>query len=760
MSEIINIFALNPKNNEADVSELKQKLTDNGIEYSCLEFDSAENLAAAVASSSGNVLACCSKEDFSATKLAVINSISRRVGKSASIIAAMDCNAPDEQSEYNIHTALPEGGKAYPSSDGMFSGFSCPTDNGMLFFAPFDSTIVASVLDGGMMEALKKASDPIQQKSAVEEFRECVEGIIGNEKTIAIAGAGSFKPLVSAISSVPGWEKVFIPDSTVAERTSKETDEEYIARCAKESKEACNADLGISISDITDGEDGKYIAVSVADSKRAKGAKVFSKGDSEDPKMLISASVIKLCEMLDELSVSGISEEEIPVKKKSGLPFLIILIALVATMVVCGFIAIKSFASRDKHSTSLAQEVIATVQNDEDTFNTAGGVGLNENETIDESTTVDFSEVISSTAAEKSSTAKETSKVASIVTTVKQIVSTTILATKPTTTVATTTAPVKTTAAATSAKESTKASSSTAAATTAKPVTTTKAAEAGTKNSSSTGGKWVFRVYGWGHGVGMSQEGAIAMAKNGSSYVEILENYYSGCTIKTDSNTPKTVTYGGKAIPIVEYLCRTAYAEIGSPATEALKAQIVCAYTYAKYYKFNIASSKHAYKASFEYKNTNVYKAVLAVLGMSSDSDTPKAKYVDYNGSTAFTCYFDCSAGKTTSSSSVWGGSDYPYLRGGNVSPETVKITTVEISVADMKNYIQSYAKEIGKTINLGSDPETWLTIVSHDSAVNNTTGYVDYIMIGDYKVRGNTFRCNVLDFKIRSHCFSMEYVA
>lgn len=759
MSEVINIIALNAENNESDISELKHKLEAEEIEYSFMDFDSPEGFASTVASADKTVLACCSKEDFSAAKLALINSLSRRVGKSASIIAAMDCNTPDDQTEYNIHAALPEGGTAYPSSDGLYSGFSCPVDNGTLFFMTYDNKISASILEGGMMDALKKAANIVEQKTAVEEFKECVEGIIGNGKTIAIAGSGNFKPLVSAISSVPGWEKVFRPDSTVAERGSKETDEEYFSRCARESKEASESELGISISDITESDEGKFITVCVADSIRANGAKVFAKSENEDPMLLISASVIKLCEMLDEFSLNGIPDGEVPFKKKSRLPVIIILAAVIAAMIVCGFIAVKSFAGRDKLSASVNNSAETSVE--DDFFNLVGGVGLDDDEIPEEAST----ENIPALAA-----IFEITGTSAISTTAKETISTTILSTAkattaaPTTAIPTTAAPK--TAAPTTAAATTKApATSGSAATTAKATTaatTAKTTESGTKApSSGNGGKWIFRVYGWGHGVGMSQEGAIAMAKSGSSYVDILENFYTGCSVKTDSGTPKSVTYGGKSIPIVEYLCRTTYAEIGSTKEpEALKAQAVCAYTFAKYYKFNVASSKHAYKASFDYKGTAVYNAVLAVLGMSSESDTPKAKYVDYNGSTAFTCYFDSSPGKTTSAASVWGGTDYPYLRGGNISPEEPRITTVEITVDQMKNYIQSYAKEKGKTINLDGDPENWLRIESHDSAVNSTTGYVNYIYIGDYKVRGNEFRSNVLDMKIRSHCFSMEYVA
>lgn len=37
-----------------------------------------------------------------------------------------------------------------------------------------------------------------------------------------------------------------------------------------------------------------------------------------------------------------------------------------------------------------------------------------------------------------------------------------------------------------------------------------------------------FRVYGYGHGVGMSQNGANVLAKNGMKYDEILKHYYTG----------------------------------------------------------------------------------------------------------------------------------------------------------------------------------------------------------------------------------------
>lgn len=47
-----------------------------------------------------------------------------------------------------------------------------------------------------------------------------------------------------------------------------------------------------------------------------------------------------------------------------------------------------------------------------------------------------------------------------------------------------------------------------------------------------TDGVYNFTVYGYGHGVGMSQAGADYMAKQGASYEEILKHYYTDCKIE------------------------------------------------------------------------------------------------------------------------------------------------------------------------------------------------------------------------------------
>jgi stage II sporulation protein D len=50
-------------------------------------------------------------------------------------------------------------------------------------------------------------------------------------------------------------------------------------------------------------------------------------------------------------------------------------------------------------------------------------------------------------------------------------------------------------------------------------------------------GKFRFEVMGSGHGVGMSQLGADAMAARGCDAIEILTHYYTGCTVENYSGT-------------------------------------------------------------------------------------------------------------------------------------------------------------------------------------------------------------------------------
>ena len=188
---------------------------------------------------------------------------------------------------------------------------------------------------------------------------------------------------------------------------------------------------------------------------------------------------------------------------------------------------------------------------------------------------------------------------------------------------------------------------------------------------------------------------------------------------------------------------------------EALKAQAVAAYSFSQ---ANNTYEGQAYDSSFRYSGSDVEKAVMAVLNMTSKSDTPKAMCCYYSGKPANTVYFASSAGKTTSAESVWGGY-IPYLNGGVSSPEQVPESQKTYTSEEMRALIQSWAASKGKSVTLGSDPSTWLVIKSHDSARGANCGYVTKISVGGVEIMGASFRSAVLNNGIRSHCFTITYI-
>src|SRR5438445_13865475 len=48
----------------------------------------------------------------------------------------------------------------------------------------------------------------------------------------------------------------------------------------------------------------------------------------------------------------------------------------------------------------------------------------------------------------------------------------------------------------------------------------------------ASGPELVISGAGWGHGVGMSQEGALGYAEHGYSYAQILGHYYAGTVLR------------------------------------------------------------------------------------------------------------------------------------------------------------------------------------------------------------------------------------
>lgn len=763
MKRKVSICTLCAASAQGTAEYLEQKLRKYDPEVSLADCGNVASFADAVAEAAregGVVVAAAPVSEFLKAKVRLIKIFSSKIVRNSAILSAMGENAPKNATEKDLHCAVPEKSKVFVSSDGFYSAFAKELNGAAVVFMPLDESRIDEVFALGLEKLL--SGNFVSKRPSLEQVKQSVQKVIASEKTVAVSPCGSAKAILSVIAAVPDSEEAFVPDSTRRDKLENESVEDYIAQSAKLSKETVDADLGISISDISTAENGEeYVTVCVADSQRAKAARVFAV-PGEEKKHLIAAAVMQLCEMLEELSgPAGLVNPNEQKKKNSKVPLIIAIAAVAAAIIVCLVIAIITGSKSDDSTLANAQAGLQGITQAEleNTYEEYyfGGSGL-------ENPDMEAVAIITEETTQSTSFLSGTSTLVSAISTTKakitqkvtEILTTAAKTTKATTAKETEKATTKATTKVATTKETTEA-------TTKKPVTTTQTPtekETTTKKKSENG-TFVFKVYGYGHGVGMSQHGAMEMAKNGKTYDEILTHYYSGTTVKTDSATPATINYGGKDIPIVEYLCKTTKQEMGygSAGEEAVKAQMVAIYTFAKTYDFVVAKSKHAYSEGFDYKGSRLYDICLDLLGMSSEEDTPAAPYVDYNGKAAFTCYFSTSAGKTASAESVWGADQYPYLKGGASSPEDAGATEVEFTAEEMKSLIEAYAKKKGKDITLSDDPAEWLEIVSHDSCRDSGCGYVTKMRVGNYTMRGNAFRADVMNYKIRSHCFTVEYI-
>jgi len=187
---------------------------------------------------------------------------------------------------------------------------------------------------------------------------------------------------------------------------------------------------------------------------------------------------------------------------------------------------------------------------------------------------------------------------------------------------------------------------------------TSSAAPASTASLVISGG-------GYGHGVGMSQEGALGYAEHGFSYTAILAHYYTGTAIGTaPAHAQVRVMMGGKVrkVALEAYVRGVVSAEV-SPSwpLAALEAQAVASRTYAL--------TAHAGGSKFDvYADTRsqVYRGVAA---QTPQTDAAVAdtvgQIVTYAGYPAITYFFASSGGRTENVENAFPGSEpQPWLRG------------------------------------------------------------------------------------------------
>ena len=268
------ICTLNAEMAQGSANYLKQKLSAYTEIAETLNFSDAASFAEGVircAAEGSTVISAAPVSVFLKAKLRLIKSVSSKIVRNQSILTAMGASAPADPREKDLQAALPENSSVILSPDGDFSGFITGNRENPLVFLPLDENLLRFMFVNGLGTAFAKlfakpqpaaapqfappqkdqpTAQPAPKKSGANKLKSHVEKVISSGKTVAISPVGCAKPLISAISTVDGCQNAFVADSALRDRLQNEPMEEYVAQCAKISKENAGTDLGIGISNI------------------------------------------------------------------------------------------------------------------------------------------------------------------------------------------------------------------------------------------------------------------------------------------------------------------------------------------------------------------------------------------------------------------------------------------------------------------------------------------------------------------------------
>ena len=675
------------------------------------EFDSSDELffESIIALEKGeHIIVAAENEDYNEFKRELISKLILEECTSEEIVSVIERNAGEDISEIDVtgHSIVARDSKCHFSRDGLYCGFTCKALLGTVTCIPLDFMRIDTVINGLCNDVFSAVNDGDYTAVVMPEvdlypnISQAVNSLRSIGSTLALATGEATMWIYNYYDKVSGFNDALrfvevIEEDEDDEKTA-ESESVKIIRHAKEAMANAGTDFGAAVSEVysTVNERGQtvYFAYAAVVDKSAAKAKKVNTSNPDDLALILPHTVTVLTDLVksrvDFISAKRSNEIYAPEAPRAVEEKPEPKIS--KNMLIFGIIVVAIAII----SPIIMVSLFFSGNDNPDVTDTTPYINVVQNDTTVQSTT--NNNIILNPDINNVNVTEPTVGDVQVSTTVNTV--------------------------------------------------------------SSTSGTFTFDVFGYGHGVGMSQEGADWLARSQAwNWSQILAHYYycqdqKGQILYGDA-FPDTIKYGGTDYVTRDFLASVLEAEMGSSFhAEALKAQFVAIYTFAKYYDFDLKKDACAVLSGGKTPSQEVYAVVDEMMGIGA--------YIAYDGECALTPFHAFSAGKTTSYYNVWGrssSSDIPYLSGARLSYgdtlETDYRTSYSISSDGFKNLVKATAG-----IDLAGDPATWVSIISHDGCISDQVGYVTTIRVGDKTYSGNDFRIKIMEGRINSHCFFITY--
>lgn len=260
-----------------------------------------------------------------------------------------------------------------------------------------------------------------------------------------------------------------------------------------------------------------------------------------------------------------------------------------------------------------------------------------------------------------------------------------------------------------------------------------------------------------GHGLGMSQWGAYGMAEKGFTYDQILQFYYPGTVIGDYNEPEKVIVDGNRELSIDQYLAGIGEVPNNWPP-EAIKAQVVAARTYL----MGVCGSQRECHIC----GSDRCQVYVGGEGKMPFVQATKGKVILYNNQPIVAYYSASHRGCSSKISTVWGGSDLPYIQTvrdneyavkdyytsnpypgeqGRIYPYNWTWRTNSYTLSDLKDIFDRHPRlRVGEVISIGTqvdecgrvaritikgtESEKTLTGWDFRAIFNDVTPFNDYI--------------------------------